>query len=143
MRRRDENHFKQYLIGVFRGRGHVQSHEDKYSTGIPDMDYCFNGCAGWVELKIIQAWPAKPTGNLHTALKHMTNEQINWLKKRRNAGGRAFVLLKVMSTKEYLLFDGNDARKLKDCTSLEACSLSLNLWQGSLPVDELIPELTG
>jgi hypothetical protein len=143
MRRTDENQFKKYLVStLLKGYGHIQSHEDKYSTGIPDLDYCFNSAAGWCELKIIREWPKKADTNLHGALKHLTNDQCNWLKKRRNAGGRAFILLKVMSTKEYLLFDGKDARKLKGCTQLEACGLSLSMWGGSLPAKELIEELT-
>ncbi len=142
MKRRDENHFKSYLIGQLKVFGHIVAHEDKYSTGIPDTDYCFSGIAGWLELKIIQDWPKKKDTNLHTPLKHLTNDQINWMKKRINAGGNVYLLLKVMRTKEYLLFGGDDARRLKDCTQDQAYSLCIQMWYGSLPPKELVYNLT-
>ncbi len=142
MRRRDENHFKNYLIGQLQVYGHIVAHEDKYSTGIPDTDYCFSGVAGWMELKIIQYWPKKADTNLHTPLKHLTNDQINWMKKRSNAGGNVYLLLKVMRTKEYLLFHGEDARRLKDCTQESAYKLCIECYKGSLPPKDLIYNLT-
>ena len=143
MKRRDENTFKKYLVSqVLKGYGHVQSHEDKYSTGIPDIDYCIYGVAGWIELKIVQDWPAQPTTTLHTSLKHLTNDQINWMLRRSLAGGNVYLLLKVMSTKEYLLFHGEDARKLKDCIRQQAIDLCIEEYNGSLPAEKLIYNLT-
>ena len=143
MKRKDENALKKYVVSqVLKGYGHIQSHEDKYTSGIPDLDYCLTGVAGWIELKIIQEWPVKSGTKLNTALRHLTNDQMNWMKQRSKAGGKCFVLLKVMKTKEYLLYRGDDARRLKDSGEFEAKDLALKQWQGTLPSMQLIAALT-
>lgn len=67
-------------------------------SGIPDVNYN----KGWIELKYAERWP--PRGG-PLRVDHFTKEQRGWLAKRRKAGGRAFLLLKVGDA-EWLLFDG-------------------------------------
>lgn len=67
-------------------------------SGIPDVNYS----EGWMELKYAERWP--PRGG-PLRIEHFTQQQRTWLIERRQAGGRAFLLLKV-GTKEWLLFDG-------------------------------------
>lgn len=66
--------------------------------GTPDVNYV----GGWIELKYADRWP--PRGG-PLRIDHFTSQQRTWLRRRRAAGGRAFVLLKV-GTREWLLFDG-------------------------------------
>lgn len=69
--------------------------------GIPDVNYTH----GWIELKYAPGWPVRG-GPLR--VDHFTTEQRRWLTRRRKAGGRAFLLLKV-GRSEWLLFGGPTA----------------------------------
>ncbi len=68
------------------------------ASGIPDVNYS----QGWIELKYAERWPPRQ-GPLR--VDHFTPEQRGWLVQRRQAGGLAFLLLKV-GRYEWLLFDG-------------------------------------
>ena len=72
--------------------------ENPIVPGTPDVNYNH----GWVELKFAERWP--PRGG-PLRVDHFTRQQRTWLTRRRKAGGRAFLLLKVGET-EWLLFDG-------------------------------------
>lgn len=72
--------------------------ESPMTSGIPDVNYS----QGWIELKYTDRWP--PRGG-PLRIDHFTKEQRAFLVKRRKAGGRAFLLLKV-GKNEWLLFDG-------------------------------------
>jgi hypothetical protein len=51
--------------------------------GIPDLNYCFAGCEGWVELKATTAWAVG-----------LRPEQVAWLCRRARAGGRVYVAVR-------------------------------------------------
>lgn len=51
-----------------------QRHEDKYSSGIPDLSFVWRGVSGWIELK--SASPAI----------HIRPAQAAWMLKRTRAG---------------------------------------------------------
>lgn len=76
-------------------RWHAQRHEDKYSTGIPDVSYGIGRRGeGWIELKFLKTYPR--TGEDQPwdfKLDHFTPEQRNWLTQRSKHGtGRVFLL---------------------------------------------------
>lgn len=75
--------------------------ENPMLPGTPDV----NIVPGWIELKYAARWPSKG-GPLR--LDHFTKQQKTWLIRRRRAGGKAWVLLKV-GAMEWLLFDGMHA----------------------------------
>ena len=72
--------------------------ESHMTVGVPDVNYSH----GWIELKYMDRWP--PRGG-PLRVDHFTAAQRAWHVRRRKAGGRSFVLLKV-GTSEWLLFDG-------------------------------------
>lgn len=76
--------------------------ENKIELGTPDVNYLH----GWIELKWKSKWPAR--GGV-LAVPHFTALQRRWLCRRQDAGGRAFVLLKV--NKEWILFEGSTGAK--------------------------------
>jgi hypothetical protein len=91
---------------------HLERVENRVNEGTPDVNYCFNGGRGegWLELKDIESWPARPDTVVH--IEHVTEVQRNWWRQRRASGGAVFVLLRVHNpTREYLLFDGVAAAK--------------------------------
>lgn len=75
--------------------------ESPITPGIPDV----NVTPGWIELKFAERWP--PRGG-PLRLDHFTTEQRAFLVRRRRAGGKAWLLLKVGES-EWLLFDGTVA----------------------------------
>lgn len=75
--------------------------ESPITPGIPDV----NVTPGWIELKFAERWP--PRGG-PLRVDHFTKEQRTFLVRRRRAGGKAWLLLKVGES-EWLLFDGTVA----------------------------------
>lgn len=73
------------------------------ADGIPDVNYV----GGWVELKDVEKWPARPRTPLR--LDHYTQQQKVWAIRRRHHGGRCDLLLRVGS--EVLLFRGEVAAR--------------------------------
>lgn len=68
--------------------------------GIPDLNYCFNGREGWIELKGI-------VGGFKVG---MRPGQVAWIERRIRHGGK--VLIFVRKADEAWLFDGNKVRDL-------------------------------
>lgn len=87
---------------------HHQCIEDSLSSGIPDINLCFDGVETWVEAKVLEAWPKRPTTGVRVA--HFTAEQALWLELRAEAGGRAWLMLQVES--ETLFLSPSVARML-------------------------------
>lgn len=132
---RRENSFKKYLIGKMGTLWDVQSHEDRYSNGIPDLSYGISGINGWIELKQIEIMPA----DLNKVIKpkKYTSEQVNWLKRRGRKGGHCFVFVKV-GDRDYFLFHWTLAKEIKDGESLnfyyQRC---MKHWRTSINAHEL------
>jgi len=58
----------------------VQRHEDRYSSGIPDVSYVLpGGAAGWIELKAGDRFEIRP-------------DQANWAAARAGWGARCLVM---------------------------------------------------
>ena len=78
--------------------------ESPITPGNPDVNYTL----GWIELKYMPRWPIKG-GPLR--VDHYTPEQRKWALRRKKAGGRVYLLLKV-GRDEWLLFDGAVAAQI-------------------------------
>lgn len=137
---RIENTFKKYLVSLMGTRWHVQSHEDSYSDGIPDLSYGMGGVSGWIELKQIPAWPKL----CKTLLKpsRFTPDQVNWLRGRGKKAGYCFVFIKV-GAHDYFLFSWHHARNIRaGLTREEYHSLCLVHFHGSVDADGLVDALS-
>jgi hypothetical protein len=66
---------------------HFERVENRVNEGTPDVNYCFHGARGegWLELKDIESWPARPDTIVH--IEHVTEVQRAWWRARRAAGG--------------------------------------------------------
>lgn len=82
---------------------HAISIENRCGVGTPDVN--FSG--GWLELKNLSAWPAKP--ETVVAIPHFSPQQRVWQRRRHLAGGGSWVLLQV--DVDFLLFTGLVAAK--------------------------------
>lgn len=78
--------------------------ENPALPGTPDVNYR----EGWVELKHADRWP--PKGGPLRLTHPPTPEQLVFLTRRWEAGGAAFLCLRV--GREWLLFRGRDANRL-------------------------------
>ena len=135
MRAKRANAFKKYLLRIMGTRWDVQSHEDKYSLGIPDLSFAMGGVSGWIELKQIEIYKTltmKPS--------KYTAPQINWLNRRNRHGGSCFVFVKVDS--DYYLFTADKARAIADGqTHMWYIDNCRRYWENSIVVEELVEEL--
>ncbi len=74
--------FRQYLPDL-----HWQSIETAVTgAGVPDSNYCRDGCEGWVEFKQTKAWAVQ-----------VAPAQVGWIERRIRAGGHVFVAVRRQS----------------------------------------------
>lgn len=126
-----------YLQRKGRRKWDAQRHEDRLSSGIPDVSFGARGIDGWIELKALEAWPAREDTRVDVGL---SRDQALWLSRRGDAGsGRCFVLIRVGS-KEWFLFRYDDAMELasEKFTRDELIDLSLDYWGDGIDVEELV-----
>jgi len=133
-----ETALRKYLEKKIGTRWHVQAHEDKYSSGIPDLSYGLDGHNGWIELKVVDSFP-KYSRNL-VNLDHLRIFQVNWLINRGKKAGSCFILVKTENT--YSLFKWEKARKLKYGVSAnEFFSCAAKTWESSIDPGEFCKAL--
>lgn len=77
--------------------------ENVVGPGHPDVNYC----GGDMELKVLTEWPKRPTTCVR--LPELSGEQVGWLLQRQQAGGLAWLMVKVEDTSEWFLFDARGA----------------------------------
>lgn len=61
--------------------------------GFPDLELCWLGHAGWIELKIAHR-PVRSTTGIQMPHR-VTREQAIWLRRRWRAGGSVWILLRL------------------------------------------------
>lgn len=133
---RRENVFKKHLMKIMGTRWDAQSHEDKYSNGIPDLSFGAEGVNGWIELKQIPKFkgenPVKPD--------KYTPEQINWIRRRGKKSGHCFIFVKVED--RYFLFDWKFAKEISSgMTKYEYITHCIQWWKNIDP-DEFLELIT-
>lgn len=95
---------------ALKGRAHVRRVENEVVTGDPDVEGCVDGGEFNVELKSCPE-PSSTGG----VLVRITEEQINWLRRRRRSGGQAWLLVRVGSSNlaRHYLLPGDDLTPLR------------------------------
>lgn len=136
---RQENSFKKYLLRVMGTLWDVQSHEDKYSPGIPDLSYGVDQTNGWIELKYINEW--KPNGN-PVKPDHYTAIQVNWLNRRGKKGGNCFIMVHIAADTFLLSFE--HAKRVRAGMNREQYrKYAIGHWAGPVQSWELKDLLSG
>lgn len=86
--------------------------ENPAYPGTPDVQFI----GGWLELKYLEDWPAREETTIR--IPHFSQQQRVWLLRRWLACGKlsthvglGWLLIYVVSTKDWLLFDGDIAAK--------------------------------
>lgn len=135
-----ENSFKKYLVKTMGTLWDVQSHEDRYSEGIPDLSFALRLTNGWIELKQIKAEP-KTLAQIIKPEKY-TSIQCNWIVKRQRKGGNCYVFVRV-GKNLYYLFAAEKARMVRDgMTIVDYERECVKSWKRSIDKHELADVLT-
>lgn len=82
-------------------------------AGVPDVNYCFNGQEGWVELKHA-APPARATTVVFRSQRGLDPAQIEWQLYRRKCGGIVWNMVQV--GRWLLVINGEYAARINHCT---------------------------
>lgn len=82
-----EKTFVKGLVEEMRKKGaHVQRVEDQFSTGIPDINICYQGTEFWIEAKVCNTNKINFESLLRPA-------QKRWHHFRKKAGGKVFTVI--------------------------------------------------
>jgi hypothetical protein len=104
---------------------HAVSVENGVGVGTPDV----NCSLGWIELKSLDDWPARAETPVKFA--HFSPEQRLWITKRCQAGGFAWVLLKIAH--EWFLLWGETAAVAVDYLTREELGLiAIDVFRGDI-----------
>lgn len=74
--------------------------ENMTGAGVPDVNYCIDGCEGWIELKKSYGLKIK-----------MRSAQVGWAERRIRNGGRVFIAVRWVG-RGFMLFPGGAGRRL-------------------------------
>ena len=131
-----EHDMRGKIIEVLRPLDAV-SVENRCGPGTPDVNYI----GGWMELKWLREWPKRP--ETPVKLDHdLEPQQRAWLRRRRNRGGAAWVMLQCR--REWLLWHGEIAAEIiGTATREELIARCHRYWPNGLNGDELIGVLRG
>ena len=115
-------------------------HEDKMQAGIADVSFVGNnGKHGWIELKQINEWPVRPTTLVR--MPHFTDAQRIWLKRKGEAGGNTWILVKI--DRDVLLFHWEYAPLLGFLDGQNIMGYAAGIWKNRVDYEELGKLLCG
>lgn len=119
----------QWVKRHFNKFGFWERIENNLARGTPDLHYCINGSAGWIELKQLEAWPMRETTKVQVPT--LTIYQRTWHEEYAKQSGRSWLLLRV-GMRDYLLFAGSDVKRIGDYTRAKLYGLARFTWKHQL-----------
>jgi len=99
---------------------HLGRVENSVEEGYPDVEGCYNGFSFHIELKVADR-PARKSTPIRTQ-SPVKQTQVDWLRERREASGRAWILIQVgtgRSARRYLLDGLRAGQVAKGLTELD------------------------
>lgn len=128
-----ESSMRQIVVKALQGLDAI-SVENPARPGTPDVNYA----EGWIELKILPAWPARKATTVK--VRCFTPQQRVWLNRRCRRGGNAFFLIRVDC--DWLLFEGlTAAQSIGQMNKEEMFEAAIFHCVGSLKASGLIKAL--
>ena len=116
--------------------GYWERVENLVGTGTPDVHYCIDGYAGWIELKEIEDWPVR--AKTIVRIDHFTLEQRYWLREYYDrGGGNAWLLVRVRAAREYFLFRPDSADAIGTMNQEEFRRAAYWSWLGKMDKTDL------
>ena len=134
MTKREANVFTRLKNHICRPEDRFDRIENGLDAGWPDVNYCFVGREGWIELKAPEL-PAREDTPLFGSSHKLSVDQSNWFLRQHRAGGRGFLF--VATRRGLLLIPGErciDAKKIN--TAPLAALWRLTAWSVELPVGD-------
>ena len=110
--------------------------ENGLGEGMPDVNYCIEGADGWIELKAPKL-PARASTPLLKSQHPISQEQVNWFIRQKQARGRAFLYI---ATHTHALLIGRN-EVVSNGVQLNELPLHtlvsrVALWSSSVPVPD-------
>ena len=96
---------------------------------MPDVNLCLSGCESWIEIKS-PIEPKRPSTPLFGSNHKLSQEQMNWMKRQRLAGGKSYVL--IHTDKRWLLINGINVDMINKLTVSQLKRLAI--WESESPV---------
>lgn len=111
--------------------------ENAAATGTPDVTACVWQTDFWLELKNV-VWPPKRKDTI-IRLEHYTREQRLWIRRRGLAGGRVYLLLRIVYPRtQHMLFNWPESYKLVGNVPMnELCDASVVCAGPAFPLDPI------
>ena len=126
-----ETPMRQRVVRILRSL-HAVSIENGVGVGTPDVNCSW----GWLELKQVEDWPARPETPVR--IEHFTMQQKVFHRLRRRAGGNSCVLIHIKG--EWFLFHKTSVIKnLGELTRAEMVA-QCDALMTNKNVDELLPQ---
>lgn len=132
MSTREANVFARLKERVMRPGDRMDRIENGLAAGWPDVNYCFVGREGWIELKAPDA-PVNEATPLFGSNHPLSIDQANWFLNQARAKGRAFLFI---GTQRYLLLISGKlcTEPGRINTATLAVLLSMAAWSTPVPV---------
>ena len=121
--------YKAFKNHVITPRDRLDRIENCMIPGMPDTNICIDGVESWIELKSPKE-PKRSTTNLFGSNHPLSQDQMNWLLRQRNARGRAHVL--IVTDARWLLIDGKHGDVINDLTVTELIAIAE--WHATKPI---------
>jgi hypothetical protein len=106
---------------------HLQRIENRVGRDVPDLYVACFGWQGWVELKVLPAWPKKASTPVRLA--HWTAGQRAWARRHELYCGRVALLVEIAESETLVLFSAVDI-----VDSIDTCTrdqwLQRAIWSG-------------
>ena len=74
-------------------RPRVNRVENVAMVGMPDVSCCGNAKEFWLELKVVESVPTRPTTPLLGNSHGLSQDQMNWHLSQRQAGGDSYIYI--------------------------------------------------
>lgn len=138
MSTRESNVYRRLKDRITRPEDRFERVENGLVNGMPDVNYCFAGTEGWIEIKAPEE-PARPTTALFGAGNHTVSvEQCNWMLKQSQARGRSYLFIATQA--RLVLLQGEEVGKRgQQINKMTAHEIErIAIWKTQMPVTDQV-----
>lgn len=125
----ESNDYKTFKANVPVVGDRLDRIENCVVIGMPDINFCSRGVECWIEQKSPKE-PKRRTTPLFGSNHKVSQDQMNWMLRQRNAGGRCYFL--IVTDKRWMLLPGSLADHINGMTVDEL--LDNAVWSCAKPV---------
>jgi len=121
----EKNDYKILRAGILQRYDRLDRIENTAVNGMPDLNYCSKGVEVWIEQKSAVE-PKRPSSKLLASNHRLSQSQMNWFLRQRQAGGKAYIL--IVTNIRWMLIDGAYADGINDMT-VQALVMVSEWWE--------------